>query len=507
MTGGARTGGTRYDRPAVAAAFLAEDFLLSNETAVALYHGVAEQAPIVDPHTHLPAADVAGGRTFEDLAELWLADDHYKWRAMRLAGVDEDLVTGDADPWDRFSAWASTVPRLVGNPLYVWSHLELRRAFGIDLVLSPSTAREIWEEAGRLLPGLPVPALLARFGVEALATTDDPADDLAPHRHLAGSGGTTVVPTFRPDAAHRLLGDPAAWTAWADRLAEGSGVAVDGLDGLLEACERSYARFAGLGGRASDHALERLPNRARDPALADAGVRKARAGTAASAEERDAVALEVVACCARLAFAGDRVVQLHLGARRDVSPRLLVRLGRDAGGDAVGDWRQGSGLARFLGGLEAEGTLPRTVLYNAHPADNAVVASTAGAFARAGVPSLVQWGPPWWFNDHEAGLRRQLHDLAELGQLAGFVGMVADSRSFLSFARHELFRRVLCDVIGRDVAAGRIPGDLAWLGSVVRAVCVGNARAWYGLGVDGKGEGHGGTERDGDGEGGEPGVG
>jgi glucuronate isomerase len=458
----------------VAATFLGEDFLLSSETAAALYHGVAERAPIVDAHTHLAAADVADGRTYGTLAD-------YKWRAMRAAGVDEDLVTGDADPWDRFSAWASTVPRLVGNPLYVWSHLELRRAFRIDLVLSPSTAREIWDEANRQLAAWPVPAMLARFGVEAVATTDDPADELAAHRRLQGTGGVAVVPTFRPDAAHRLLDDPAAWHAWADRLAAVSGVAVDDLAGLLAACERSYGRFAELGGRASDHALARLPDRPRDPGLADVAVRKARRGAAVSGPERDAVALEVVALCARLAADADGVVQLHLGARRDVSPRLLARVGRDAGGDVVGDWHQGAGLARFLGGLEREGALPRTVLYNMNPADDAVFSSTAGAFARAGVPSLVQWGPPWWFNDHEAGVRRQLRALARTGQLAGFVGMVADSRSFLSFTRHELFRRVLCDEIGRDVARGRVPGDLDRLSAVVQAVCVDNARAYYGM--------------------------
>ncbi len=472
----------------MAAGFLGDDFLLSGETARALYHGVAADAPIVDPHTHLPAAEIAGDRTYETLADLWLGDDHYKWRAMRGAGVDEALVTGDADPWERFAAWAATVPRLVRNPLYVWTHLELRRVFGIDAVLSPATAREIWEEANRQLPHWSARRLLAHFGVEVLATTDDPADDLEAHHRLreevgmAGAGTPVVVPTFRPDAAHRLLADPAAWCSWADRLGAATGGVVEDGGSLLEACARSYRRFGDLGGRASDHGLAVVPDRPRNPALADATVRRARTGTAPRAEGRDAVALEIVALAARLASEDGGVVQLHLGAHRDASPRLFERLGPDAGGDVVGDARQIPGLSRLLAGLEAAGHLPRTVLYNLNPADNPAFAVLAGAFSAPGVAPLVQWGPPWWFNDHEAGLRRQLDDLSQVGPLAGFVGMVADSRSLLSFTRHELFRRVLCDVLGRDVEEGRIPPDLDWLSTVVADVCGGNARRFYGLG-------------------------
>jgi glucuronate isomerase len=463
---------------------LSDEFLLSGETARTLFHGVAEHAPTVDLHNHLSPVDIAGDRVYETLTDLWLGDDHYKWRAMRLAGFDERLVTGDADPWDRFSAWAATVPRLIRNPLYVWSHLELRRVFGIELELNPSTAREIWEEANRQLPGLSTQTLLARFNVRAVATTDDPGDELAAHRDLAErSGGTRIamIPTFRPDGAHRLLGDPSAWNQWVDRLETATETTVDDLPSLLDALTRSYARFARMGARASDHGLESLPDLPRNPSLADAAVRRARVGGAAASVERHSVMLEVLRLSAQLAFVDESVLQLHLGPLRDVSPRLLVHVGRDAGADVIGDERQAPGLARFLGGLERDDILPRTILYNANPADNALFAAMAGAFSRPGVASLVQWGPPWWFNDHEQGLRRQLDDLSQIGQLAGFVGMHTDSRSILSMTRHELFRRVLCDAIGRDVDEGRISADIDWGRTVVRDLCIDNAVRYFSL--------------------------
>lgn len=473
--------------------FLHDDYLLTSATAQSLYHGVAARAPIVDVHNHLPPCDIAQDRVWETITELWLGDDHYKWKAMRLAGFNETLVTGDADPWDRFAAWAATVPRAIGNPLYVWTHLELRRVFGIDLPLNPSTAREIWEEANRQLPQWSAQRLLSHFRVRVVATTDDPGDDLGHHVHHSDhrdrntTGSTVMIPTFRPDAAHRLLDEPVAWQAWAAQLEAANGTHIDDLDSLLGALTSSYARFASLGGRASDHGLANLPDRARDPRRADTVVREACTGKAATDLDRELVMLEVVALAARLAHADDSVLQLHLGPLRNVSPRLLSLVGRDAGADVMGDLPQAAGLARFLGDLEAAGTLPRTVLYNLNPADNALFATMAGAFSRPGVTSLIQWGPPWWFNDHEEGMRRQLEELSQIGQLAGFTGMLTDSRSLLSMTRHELFRRILCDTLGRHVEAGRIPGDEGWLGRVVRDVCFNNAVSYFGLPVSGEG--------------------
>ena len=464
------------------AGFLNDEFLLSGDTARTLFHEVAEPAPIVDLHNHLSAADIAGDRVFETIADLWLGADHYKWRAMRLAGFGEELITGGADPWDKFSAWAATVPRLIRNPLYIWTHLELRRVFGIDLLLGPGTAREIWDEANRQLPSWSSQRLLSHFGVRALATTEDPTADLGAHQSLRdqGAGAVAIVPTFRPDAAHRLLDDPHEWNAWADRLESRSEIHVSDLDSLLSALGRSYERFGEMGGRGSDNGLSRLP----PPATRHSRIRPCAAragGTAASREEREAVMLEVLVFASRLAFADESVLQLHLGALRDVSPRVLGLAGRDVGGDAVDDQHQAPGLGRFLGGLERDGALPRTLLYNANPVDNGLFAIMAGAFSRPGVVSLVQWGPAWWFNDHEGGMRRQIDDLSDVGQLAGFIGMMTDSRSVLSMTRHELFRRVLCDVIGRDVDDGRIPADLELCSKLTRDICIGNAVRYFGF--------------------------
>jgi glucuronate isomerase len=464
--------------------FLGDDFLLSGKTARRLFHDVADPCPIVDLHNHLSAKDICSDRVYATLTDLWLEDDHYKWRAMRSAGIDEALITGDADPWERFSAWATTVPRLVRSPMFVWTHLELRRVFGIDLLLTPETSREIWEEADRQLPQWPARRLLSHFDVRIVATTDDPADDLSDHGRLAESRTEkepVVIPTFRPDAAHRMLVEPVGWREWAQRLGMLSGFAVEDLDSLLAALEVSWRRFSSLGARASDHGIERLPDRPRDPDLANLAVLRACDGTVPDLAGREAVLSEVLALSARLAFEEDAVLQLHLGAARDTSPRVFARLGRDAGGDAVGDERHGPGLVRLLASLEAGNGLPRTVLYNANPTDNELFATVAGAFSRAGIDTLVQWGPAWWFNDHERGMRRQLDVLSESGLLAGYMGMVADSRSLLSMSRHELFRRVLCDEIGRDAENGRIPCDLDGLAGLVRNICVSNAVRYFGV--------------------------
>lgn len=464
--------------------FLGEDFLLSTPVARRLYHEHAAELPIVDVHNHLAPEEIADNHVWPTLTDLWLGGDHYKWRAMRLAGVPEHLVSGPADPSERFEAWAATVPRMIGNPLYVWTHLELKRVFGIDVALSPSTAREVWDEANRQLAGLPARQMLAGFAVQLVATTDEPGSTLEHHARLAATDGVDLrmIPTFRPDAGHALLGDPAAWNAWVDTLiARGDASHITDLVSLLDALSASHGRFAAAGCRSSDHGLAALPDRPRDPDLADRVVRWARRGRPATDDEREVVLLEIVTLAARLAYADDAVLQLHLGPLRSVSPRLLDAVGRDAGADVMGDGGQARGLARFLGDLEREGVLPRTILYNLNPADNALFVTMAGAFARPGVPGLVQWGPAWWFNDHEVGMRTHLESIGAIGQLGGFVGMLTDSRSVLSMTRHELFRRVLCDVIGRHVDAGTVPADIDALARVVRAVSFDNACEYFGL--------------------------
>jgi glucuronate isomerase len=459
--------------------FLGDNVLLSTDTGVRLYHEVAATCPIVDVHNHLSPQDIATNRVWPHLTSLWLDGDHYKWRAMRAAGVPEPLITGDADPFERFVAWATTMPRLVRNPLYLWTHLELRRVFGIDIPLDGRTAGEIWTEANRQLPTWSAHALIAHFDVRLVATTDGPPDQLE-HHHAHRGAEPTMVPTLRPDAAYGRLGDPASWNQWADELAAISGP-VDDLASLIAALTASWDRFVAMGCRASDHGLSRLPDTNRDPVLADRVIRGARAGRVANNDEIDAVLLEVVTLAAELAHRDDGVLQLHFGPQRNASPRLWNLAGADIGADIMNDERQGPGLTRFLAALELVGTLPRTIIYNLNPADNALFAAVAGAFGRDGVPGVVQWGPPWWFNDTEVGMRRALDDLSSIGQLGSFVGMLTDSRSILSMTRHELFRRIACDAIGADVDSGRIPRDRDMLDRLVADLCVGNAVRFFGF--------------------------
>ncbi|MEM7095297.1 MAG: glucuronate isomerase [Actinomycetota bacterium] len=462
--------------------FLDDDYLLTTDTAWELYR-IAEAEQIVDVHNHLVPAEIAEDRTWDTITDLWLADDHYKWRAMRLAGIDEERITGDVDPLDRFRAWAATMPRLLGNPLYIWTHLELKRAFGVDVPLSPATADRIYAEVNEQLPEKSARTLLDEFGVEFVATTDSPPDDLAHHATHAASGSSPrLAPTFRPDRAHEFRLDPGEWNTWVDALAGSEGLAIDDLDSLIAALTSAHGRFRALGCRASDHGLAALPDRGRNQAQADQAIRRARACEPIEPTDADAVMLEVLHLTAQLAVEHDMVMQLHLGPLRNVSPSLMDRVGRDAGADVMGDVPQAAGLAGLLGDLDAGGHLPRTVLYNLNPADNELFVTMAGAFARGGTESHVQWGPPWWFNDHEEGMRRQLDVLSQIGQLAGFVGMLTDSRSILSMTRHELFRRVLCAKIGDAVAAGSYPADLEFLGELVRGICAGNAKRFFGIG-------------------------
>ncbi len=464
--------------------FLHADYLLSNPIASRLYHEVAEPLPIVDYHNHLVPREIADNCIYPHLTAVWLGDDHYKWRAMRWMGVNEELVAGSADPFDKFKAWAGTVPHLLRNPLYAWTHMELRRYFGIDLLLSENTAKEVWDEANRQLARMPVQTMLARYRVAAIGTTDDPADALTHHQTLAtafaaGQTPLRMAPTFRPDVAHNAVGNPVAWNVWVQKLTAATGSGIDSLDSLLGALFKSRGEFVRLGGRASDHGLSHIPDRATDPQLADIAVRKALKGEVPTAQERDALTLEVLRASAKWNHADGWTMQLHLNALRNANPRLTTH-----GGDTIGDEPQAKGLARFLGGLHGEGVLPQTILYNLNPADNHVLSAMAGSFQGHGRnPGHVQWGSAWWFLDQEDGMRRQLDDLSSLGILSTFVGMLTDSRSPLSFVRHEMFRRILCDAVGKDAQSGRIPNDPALLDRLISGVCYGNAKRYFGFGL------------------------
>ncbi|MFM9059155.1 MAG: glucuronate isomerase [Planctomycetaceae bacterium] len=462
-------------------AFCDADFLLSSPAAADLYHRVAAPLPIVDYHSHLSPRDIAENRQFENLHAVWLAGDHYKWRAMRADGVPEDLITGSASPQEKFRAWAATVPHTLRNPLFHWTHLELRRHFGIDDLLEPATADRIWAEANRQLASADLTArgILKRFQVELVGTTDDPADSLEWHEKIAASGfATRVVPTFRPDAALKVR-DPEKVRAWARRLADAAGTGADTVTGLVKALDRRHADFAAAGCRATDHGLECLPDVDGTEAEAARTWERAIAGTAASAEDAARFTSWLMRHVARLNHARGWVTQLHLGPIRDPNPVLARRLGADAGCDTIGDTRHGPGLVRFLAALARENALGRTVLYNINPADNALFAALPGSFQDGQTAGKLQWGSAWWFLDQERGMREQLNMLSDLGLLSRFIGMVTDSRSFLSFPRHEYFRRILCDLMGTDVATGRLPDRRDWLDGLVGAVCHGNAAATF----------------------------
>ena len=467
--------------------FCDDSFLLSCAPAASLYHEVAARQPIVDYHCHLSPRDIAEDRRFENLHAIWLDGDHYKWRAMRGNGIAEERITGAASPREKFQAWAETVPHTIRNPLFHWTHLELRRHFQIEDLLDASSADRIWHEANRQLAtgDLTARGILARMKVEVVGTTDDPADGLQWHEAIRRSDcRTRVVPSFRPDAALRVH-EPARVQAWTRRLSDQAGVAADTLPGLLAALERRHADFAAAGCRATDHGLLRVPDTDCTQSEAAAIWERAQAGTPATAAEAEKFAVFLLMHVARLNHEQGWALQLHLGPFRDPNPGLAAKLGADAGCDTIGDARQGPGLVRLLARLAAENTVPRTILYNINPADNALFAALPGSFQDGVIPGKIQWGSGWWFMDQERGMRDQLNMLSDLGLLSRFVGMVTDSRSFLSYPRHEYFRRILCDLLGADVTSGRLPDDAGFrrdrLVPLIERVCVQNARDYFGF--------------------------
>jgi glucuronate isomerase len=461
--------------------FTHPDFLLGNEPARELYHRHAEHQPIVDYHNHLLPRQIAANHQFGDLTELWLSGDHYKWRAMRANGVPERFITGDASPEEKFRAWAAAVPYTLRNPLYHWTHLELSRHFGINELLNAETAERIWRDTNAQLPSLRVHDLLAHHQVRVLCTTDDPADSLEHHRTIRESKlKTRVYPTFRPDKALQI-GQPAAFNAWRERLEQSTGGPITTFDDLLSALKKRHDEFHAYGCRASDHGLEACYASPCSHAQASHIFNAARAGKTSSPEERAAYASFLMLEFGRWNAARGWALQLHLGALRNNNSRLLGSLGPDTGFDCIGDFPQASALVTYLDALDDTNELPRTILYNLNPADNYVFASVTGSFQDGIIPGKVQLGSGWWFLDQKEGIEWQLNALSNLGLLRRFVGMVTDSRSFLSFPRHEYFRRVLCHLLGQGLTTGELPADLPLVGKMVEEICFTNARDYFGF--------------------------
>ena len=457
-------------------AFMDKDFLLSTETAKRLYHDIASGLPIIDYHCHLDPKEIWEDRRFENLTQLWLGGDHYKWRLMRSAGVDEACITGGAPDREKFQKWAETLSLAIGSPLYHWSHLELKNYFGYEGVLNGDTAEEVWQLCNEKLKTLSARRLIEDSNVKALCTTDDPADTLEWHRRLTAdkSFGVKVLPSFRPD---RALGiEKADYTDYLKRLGE-----IASFGQLVQALKERLAFFVSLGCRVSDHALAAVPFAPASEAEVEAIFRRRLAGEIPTAFEQKQFRTALLLALGREYRRLGVVMQLHFGVLRNNSARLFRALGPDAGADSIGDAVSIGELAAFLNALDETDELPTTVLYSLDPNDNAALVSVMGAFQSGETVGKLQHGSAWWFNDHQDGMLDQLRSLAAGGYLAGFVGMLTDSRSFLSYARHEYFRRILCELIGSWVERGEYPADEQALRTIVEGICVKNAERYFGL--------------------------
>jgi glucuronate isomerase len=457
--------------------FITENFLLQSETARYLYKKYASGQPILDYHCHLSPQDLAENRRFSDLFEIWLQGDHYKWRAMRANGVSERYCTGDAEPYQKFLAWARTVPHTLRNPLYHWVHLELKRYFGIDDLLDENTAPAIWQYANQRLRDEDMSArgILERFHVTAVCTTDDPADSLEHHRQIQESGiATRVFPAFRPDRAMRT-GDPASFNRWIDKLGRSANIEIARFADLLAALKQRHDDFHQYGCRLSDHGLDHCYAEACTEAEAAAAFATVRSGHAPSHEEASKFASYLMKFFGHLDAEKGWTKQLHLGAYRNASARMLNGHGRDMGFDSIGDWPQVESLGRYLDSLDRAGALPKTIIYNANPSDNYAFAAMTGNFQDGKLAGKVQLGSAWWFLDQKDAMEQQLNALSNCGLLSRFVGMVTDSRSLMSYPRHEYFRRVLCNLLGKEIEKGELPDNEEMVGSMIRRICYQNA--------------------------------
>ncbi len=461
-----------------------ENFLLGTETAQELYHGHAAKLPIIDYHCHLDPQMVADDHRFRSITELWLGGDHYKWRALRANGVDEYYVTGGASDWEKFEKWAETVPYTLRNPLYHWTHLELKTAFGISKLLNPQTAREIYEECNEKLgtPGFSARGLMRRYRVETVCTTDDPADRLEHHAAVRESGfEIKVLPTWRPDKA-MAVEDPAAFRAYVHRLEEAADMAVSSYDGLLQALERRHDFFAAQGCRLSDHGLSEFYAEDYTDAEINGIFNKVYGGKCLTEDECVRFKSAMLVEFARMDAEKGWVQQFHYGTLRNTNSRMMRLVGPDTGFDSIGEFNTAGSLARFLDRLDSRGILPKTIIYNLNPSANEMVATMIGNFQDGSVPGKMQFGSGWWFNDQKDGMQRQLDALSLQGLLGRFVGMLTDSRSFLSYPRHEYFRRTLCNLLGRDVENGELPeGELPRIRQMVEDICYYNAKRYFGF--------------------------
>lgn len=465
--------------------FLDANFLLETATSEKLYHDYASKMPIIDYHCHLSPQQIAEDTQFENLTQVWLYGDHYKWRAMRANGVDESYCTGNQSDDAKFEKWAETVPYTLRNPLYHWTHLELQRYFDIHKILNKDSAKEIYDEASAKLQtkDFTVRNLLRKMNVKMVCTTDDPVDTLEFHQKIKDSGfEIPILPAWRPDAAMNVS-NAKNFGAYIQKLEAAANLVVSDFSSFLQALKNRHDFFASMQCSVSDHGLEQIDADDTTEAEARTIFSKIFSGNELSQEEQRKFRSAMLVFFAELDHEKGWVQQFHLGAIRNNNIKALNTLGPDTGWDSIGDFAQGRALAKFLGGLTKNDQLTKTILYNLNPADNELFATMIGNFNDGTSPGKIQWGSGWWFLDQKDGMTRQINALSNMGLLSRFVGMLTDSRSFLSYPRHEYFRRILCNLLGADIENGELPNDLNWTGQVVQDICFNNANKYFGFGL------------------------
>lgn len=461
--------------------FVENSFMLHSEAANKLFHEHAEKMPIFDFHCHLSPKEIAEDKHFSDLTELWLSGDHYKWRLMRANGVEEKYITGDAAPYEKFLKWADAIPNCVGNPLYHWTHLELKRYFNIDLLLNSDTAPAIWEACNRQIssPEFSARSIIKQFNVKAVATTDDPIDDLRYHKQISEdkSFDARVLPTFRPDKALHV--ENKGFKEWIETLSTISGIKIDSLEQLIKALEQRAEFFCSMGCKGADQSFSSPDFTVHDHAAADAAFLSGMSGNKPSVYEVNAYQSELMLALGKIYHRLDFVMQLHLSVVRNNSSRMVNLLGPDTGFDTIGDQISTVSLSALMDGLDKTDELPQTILFTLNDNDNAKLAGIAGCFQSGRIKSKVQFGAAWWFHDHRNGMVKQMEVLADTGLLSSFIGMLTDSRSFLSYTRHEYFRRILCDLLGSWMENSEVPMDFDLMGNIVENICYNNAMDYF----------------------------
>jgi glucuronate isomerase len=461
--------------------FLDENFLLNSPLAERLYHEYAKDMPVIDYHCHLPVDEIAADKQFANITQVWLNGDHYKWRAMRANGVPEEYITGGRSDWEKFEKWAETVPNTLRNPLYHWTHLELQRYFDVYDILSPASARKIYEECTAKLqtPAYSVRNLIRKMHVTTIATTDDPLDDLRFHQQIKAEGfGVDVLPAFRPDKAMQA-DDLQALNTYIDKLEVLAGTKIRDFAGYLEALKARHDYFAANGCLISDHGLEHMYAERYTMEEVEEIFHKIRSMGQLQLKEKLQFKSALLYTFAIWDHEKGWVQQYHLGALRNNNSRLLRELGPDTGLDSIGDFPQAEALSHFLDRLDKSNQLTKTIIYNLNPADNEVMATMIGNFNDGSVAGKIQWGSAWWFLDQKEGMTRQINSLSNMGLLSRFIGMLTDSRSFLSFPRHEYFRRLLCNLFAEDIEKGELPEDIEWIGKVIQDICYNNAKSYF----------------------------